>query len=1293
MIKKNDGTQMTYGIIKEVNQLIGMHQFVAAKDLLTAAIHKAPDFQLYRCKLAEINSFILRENSTVATETQEEQGKHGSHTHLNARFSHANWPRQLILEEVIAKSDVTRTFSEYRNQEPTARAAEGGLRLARGKRKDPSPTPLVTIVTVVYNNPDSIARCIESVLAQTYGNIEHIIIDGGSDRPTIDIIRGYESRIEYYISEPDKGIYDAMNKGIARAAGDYICLLNSDDYYAPDFVEQSLKFAIDNASAVVYSNYFHGTTETRALPMSSGIYLGHLNINHGTFLVHKAAYELVGPYPIDYKIVSDAIWMRRAYSLGIHYDHMDAALFTFSTGGLSSGDSEMRRRLFISEVVSSYKLVFPFLDDLEAEELYLLRFNINRINAVIAIAKRHSSHKEFSNSLAAYLEFCIKFRNEFKLSNKDYEGKFKVLAIACRALQLDFSMIRVPTKHGSLDQFLSSLDRIIAARKSSPRFTILHFVSVFSAPSETFIYDLVNQADEQDDLDNFVLYEHKKLETERPYLKSLWVPWNDFHEEVRNVIYEHIFRKLAPDVAVGHFALNTWKLHSRLKPLHITVPTVTMSHGIDAFMLADEGDYRNFVLGDLCQRKDCVFSAVSAYLKNVLIKNGVPENLISIVHNAASTQFRAHRRKPRISVTSGSINILSIGRLIEWKGHRTLLESLALVRESTNRDVRLTIVSGGGNDLLGELQQLCKTINITDVVSFVDFVDFQRNPDYHSKFDIFVHPSTYSADRLRKSETFGVALLEAIGAGLPVITTDAGGLPEVIGEQNKHAAIVPHGDKIALAAAIGSMIVSGALMSDNLAYAEARYAVFSQESRLEGFRRLLNLATAKRLKVALFSTSTVQGAGYAAYRLHRGLSSRRTIESTIFTTARNHEQQPGVIRVPHPSGDGSRWNWLQRGRISKPNLTIFTINKQILSNDYIDSLIKDHEIVNLHWTARFLSVENIIHLTKGYRPVVMTVRDMQPITGGCHYFHGCQEWKRNCFECPQLIDHWGNFPQKVLAAKRAGYNFDNLTLVALSNHTAEIIRQAPGFCNCRIEVIPNSIEIDTFKSSGRATARMLLGLPEDRDIICYVPSFSSNVKGFAEVTRALDIIDKKCKGTKPLVLLVGNKTPATDVIALEKIDLGYISDNARLALAYSAANVVAVPSLEETFSNTTAEALACGTPVVGFKTGAIHQMVTDGATGYTYRPGDSAGLAEGLLKVLNEPDMSIACRKYAEDHLAFDLQATAYEKLFYELAAKSAPRSVSQRQTELLTNLISSVNLSVNRMLEDKAFVSAKGTG
>ncbi len=288
----------------------------------------------------------------------------------------------------------------------------------------------------------------------------------------------------------------------------------------------------------------------------------------------------------------------------------------------------------------------------------------------------------------------------------------------------------------------------------------------------------------------------------------------------------------------------------------------------------------------------------------------------------------------------------------------------------------------------------------------------------------------------------------------------------------------------------------------------------------------------------------------------------------------------------------------------------------------------------------------------------MTIRDMFPITGGCHFFHGCDKWQEDCSDCPQIPSTCTDYPSKILKAKRKYYNFENLTIVTLSKHTKKIIEKTPFFNTCRLEVIPNSIETDVFRPYDKKIVRKKLGLPLDRKIIGYVPSFSSSVKGYKEMLEALDIIEyNNLLSTKPFIMLVGNETPATSKIKLDKKNIGYIADNKKLAEAYSAADIIVVPSLEETFSNTAAEAISCGVPVVGFKTGAIPELAIDGKTGYTYEVGDVKGMADGIIKVLTGDDLSDNCRKHAVSYCGFMKQAEGYESLFFDLMMKQDKRT------------------------------------
>ena len=118
----------------------------------------------------------------------------------------------------------------------------GGVRVKNKFKRTDKIRPLLTIITVVKNGANTIEKCIKSVIDQKDVNIEHIIIDGGSSDSTVSILKKYSKNIEYWISEKDEGIYDGMNKGLQLALGDYIGILNSDDFYKKDSLKIIIKY-------------------------------------------------------------------------------------------------------------------------------------------------------------------------------------------------------------------------------------------------------------------------------------------------------------------------------------------------------------------------------------------------------------------------------------------------------------------------------------------------------------------------------------------------------------------------------------------------------------------------------------------------------------------------------------------------------------------------------------------------------------------------------------------------------------------------------------------------------------------------------------------------------------------------------------------------------------------------------------------------------------------------------------------------------------------------------------------
>lgn len=115
---------------------------------------------------------------------------------------------------------------------------EGGLRLQGVSKTSETGKPLITVITVVFNGVTTMEKAIQSVLGQTYGNVEYIIVDGSSSDGTLGIIKKYEHTIDYWVSEPDGGIYDAFNKAIGLASGDYYVVVGSDDELFADGLQQ-----------------------------------------------------------------------------------------------------------------------------------------------------------------------------------------------------------------------------------------------------------------------------------------------------------------------------------------------------------------------------------------------------------------------------------------------------------------------------------------------------------------------------------------------------------------------------------------------------------------------------------------------------------------------------------------------------------------------------------------------------------------------------------------------------------------------------------------------------------------------------------------------------------------------------------------------------------------------------------------------------------------------------------------------------------------------------------------------
>lgn len=210
----------------------------------------------------------------------------------------------------------------------------------------------ISIITATFNSSTSIKDTLESVNAQTYPNIEHIIVDGGSFDNTLDIVKDYGNKIATIISEPDKGIYDAMNKGIMAATGDIIGILNSDDFFTSTDVISTIvkKFEESSIDALYGDVHFVNPDNLKKTVRyySSAIFRPSLfrfgfMPAHPSFYMKKSCYEKFGLYSLDYKIASDYdLLIRYLYLHKIKYKYIKKDFVTMRTGGISTENINSR---------------------------------------------------------------------------------------------------------------------------------------------------------------------------------------------------------------------------------------------------------------------------------------------------------------------------------------------------------------------------------------------------------------------------------------------------------------------------------------------------------------------------------------------------------------------------------------------------------------------------------------------------------------------------------------------------------------------------------------------------------------------------------------------------------------------------------------------------------------------------------------------------------------------------------------------------------------------------------------
>jgi glycosyltransferase involved in cell wall biosynthesis len=393
----------------------------------------------------------------------------------------------------------------------------------------------------------------------------------------------------------------------------------------------------------------------------------------------------------------------------------------------------------------------------------------------------------------------------------------------------------------------------------------------------------------------------------------------------------------------------------------------------------------------------------------------------------------------------------------------------------------------------------------------------------------------------------------------------------------------------------------------------------------------------------------------AARRLHEALLSAEQ-DSTFWTG----DSPPATGRYQSVGPSFLRSRPDLRFRLDRAPLRLFGRQPtSFFSTNWIGSnlpsrLLRSSDVLSLHWIGGgFVRIEAISNLSI---PVVWTLHDSWPFTGGCHLPGSCEEWKDHCTECKVLASAgWPNLAAAGWRRKMRAYSRAQLRLVSPSRFLASKAEASSLLGNAApVTVIPNGIDPKRFRPVDRLSARHRLGLPGGRRLVLFAASggVSDPNKGFDVLARAIRGIPAE---RRPTLLIAGGPPPHDQSGLLPMIGLGELNE-AEMILAYGASDIVAVPSLEENFPNTILEAFACGRAVVASRVGGIPELIIDGKNGALFEAGNDDCLARTLMAIEKNDrlgGLAREARRHAEVELSLELQAERYLRLFSTLTAGS----------------------------------------
>jgi glycosyltransferase involved in cell wall biosynthesis len=359
------------------------------------------------------------------------------------------------------------------------------------------------------------------------------------------------------------------------------------------------------------------------------------------------------------------------------------------------------------------------------------------------------------------------------------------------------------------------------------------------------------------------------------------------------------------------------------------------------------------------------------------------------------------------------------------------------------------------------------------------------------------------------------------------------------------------------------------------------------------------------------------------FRLHTGLLDRN-IGSQMFVQQKTSDD-PNILG---PTSKIDRLRTFIAPRLESfpllfyPNKDSYIFSPGYFGSFNVKKYLNKHDVFNIHWVGGgFQSIDSITSITK---PLVLTLHDSWAFTGGCHIPYPCDKFLTKCGSCIKLnSNREHDLSTNVWSRKHEAWKRKNIVLVGDGTWVADNAKKSSIFKDHRVEVIHPGLDLNTYKPLNKKFSREILGVEEDVKLILFgaVSATADKNKGFQFLMPALKKFTYDNGGNQKVKLIVFGSSPGRqEDFGIDTQYIGKIYDDISLAILYSAADVMIVPSIIESFGQTASESFACGTPVVAFRTSGLNDIVDHQVNGFLADPYDYNDLAAGIGWVLADAD-------------------------------------------------------------------------